>query len=364
VSPDGVVPDGVPLQVPRPGSATSGIIWVGGYTAEMDGTGDGIGLIRRASDGALELVGTAAVTASPSFLLLRGDVLYAAGESGPTVSAFRVDGASLVPLATEAAAGTYPCALTAAGGFLIASCYGDGAVGLHRLGATGIPGAVVQTLRNESGPAPHAPHGPHTAQDGPHAHAALQVDATTVLTTDLGTDRVHVHRLTRDGLTRTGSVVLPEGCGPRDLRLHPSGLVWVLAELGNEIFVLRREQEAGAGARGGFTVSAPTALPGAEPGDHSAAIAVSADGRFAYVGLRGSDRVAVLAVSPDGASMAPLASIPSGGKGPRHLVIDGAQLHIANQGSNSVDTFDIGADGIPVQVGTLAVPSPTYLLVG
>jgi len=187
------------------------------------------------------------------------------------------------------------------------------------------------------------------------SHDVLQVDDSTVLTTDLGSDDVYVHFYEGELLTRVGAVKLPTGSGPRDLFLHPSGAVWVLAELSNEIFVLSRGVE-------GFVISRQVALPGAEHGDHAAALALSSDGRFAYSGLRGSDNIAVLAVSEDGSTLTPVGFVGCGGSWPRHLVVDGGWLRVANQLSNSVVTFAIGEDGMPVEHSSLRIPSPAYLL--
>jgi 6-phosphogluconolactonase len=323
-------------------------IWVGGYTPEMEGVGRGIAALRRTGS-IVEYLGVLAETPSPSFLTRSGDVLYAAGESGPSVSAFRITPTALEPLGTQAAAGTFPCSLSIVDSFLIEACYGDGTVGVHLLDGDGIPGPVIQSLGDTGA-------GPHPAQDGAHAHDALRVDDTTVLTTDLGTDRVHIHTLGAEGLIRTGSLALPPGTGPRDLVLHPSGIVWMLGELSGEIFVLKREGDS-------FVVDGRVALPGAESGDHSAAIATSSDGRFVYVGHRGSNTVSVVSVDNTGTELTPVASVGCGGDWPRHLTVDGDYLHVANQRSSTVATFAIGADGVPELLGSIAVPSPTYLLV-
>jgi 6-phosphogluconolactonase len=326
-------------------------IWVGGYTEDMNGSAEGIGLLTVGVDGTLEDHGVAVAADSPSFLTRSGNVLYAAGEAAKTISAYRIVGDELRFAGVQDAAGQAPCSLAVLGSnaALAVACYGDGVVDVHPLGPDGVLLKTGQSLRG-------AGKGSRINQDGPHAHDILQVDATTVLTTDLGTDDVYVHALEGDLLTRTGSVKLPTGSGPRDLFLHPSGMVWVLAELSNELYVLERSAD-------GFSVGASVALPGSEDGDHSAAIALSDDGRFAYVGLRGSDRLSVVGVGPDGTSLSPVGSVGCGGGWPRHLIIDGPYLRVANQLTNQVVTFTLGADGLPVKHSTLVVPSPTYLLV-
>lgn len=348
-----------------PGGTATRTIWVGGYTSDMDGTAEGIGRIERSADGTLTYLGVAAVTASPSFLTELDGVIYAAGESGPTVSAFRavppsgtIGAPALDPLGAQPTADDYPCSVRvlpsshpSGQALLIAACYGGGGLGVHRIGDDGAIAPLEQTLWSEGS-------GPHPAQEKPHAHDILQVDDTTVLTSDLGADRVWAHELRADAaepLIRIAATVLPAGSGPRDLLRHPLGAIFVLAELSCEILVLVRE---GAG----FVVASRTPLPGATAGDQAAALALSADGRLLYAGVRGSNRIAVLAVADDGASLQPVTSVDCGGDWPRHLVLDDNYLHVANQQSGSVATFRIGADGVPALLGSIAVPTPTYLL--
>jgi 6-phosphogluconolactonase (cycloisomerase 2 family) len=327
-------------------------IWVGAYTDDMNGSATGIGVLGVAADGSLEDHGLAAAADSPSFLASSGDTMYAVGEGARVVSAYRIAGNELHFLGLQDTAGELPCALVVLGDreALAVACYGDGTVDVHPIASDGSLGKTGQSLRG-------AGKVSRINQDGPHAHAALQIDAHTVLTTDLGTDDIYLHSLHSDLLTRTGSLRFPKGTGPRDLLLHPSGLIWMLAELSHEVFVLKREGDA-------LTIVGSVALPGAEAGDHAAALALSSDGRFAYAALRGSDTLAVLAVSDEGATLRSVGSVWSGGGWPRHLVIDGEYLRVANQLTNSVVTFTIGDDGLPVQHSSLVVKSPTYLLLG
>jgi 6-phosphogluconolactonase len=278
--------------------------------------------------------------------------VYAAGEGARVVSAYRVAGNELHFLGVQNTAGELPCALAVLGDreALAVACYGDGTVDVHPIAPDGSLGKTGQSLRGVGKVS-------RINQDGPHAHAALQIDAHTVLTTDLGTDDVYIHSLHGDLLTRTGSVKLPKGTGPRDLLLHPSGLIWMLAELSHEVFVLKRDGDT-------LSIAGSVALPGAEEGDHAAALALSSDGRFGYAALRGSDNIAVFAVGDDGATLTSVGSVWSGGGWPRHLVMDGEYLRVANQLTNSVVTFTLGADGLPVQHSSLLVQSPTYLLLG
>jgi 6-phosphogluconolactonase len=325
-------------------------IWVGGYTDDMNGTAEGIGVLLVAADGSLENHGLAVAAESPSFLTKSGDLIFAVSEGAAAVTAYRVADNELHFQGIQQAAGELPCALTVLGDreALAVACYGDGTVDIHPIAPNGSLGKTSQSLRGNG-------KGTRINQDGPHAHAILQVDATTVLTTDLGTDDVYIQTLDGDLLNRVGSVKLPKGSGPRDLALHPSGVVLLLTELSNELVVLTR-----VGLE--FAIAATIALPGTEDGDHAAGIGISADGRFVYCALRGSDLLAVVEISSDGLTLTEVGSVGAGGGWPRHLVVDGDRIRVANQLTNSIVTFTIGTDGIPVKESSLFVASPTYLL--
>ena len=314
---------------------------VGTYTADMDGSAEGILALRSAPDGSLQLTGVAAVAASPSFLALDGDTVYAVAEGAGRVAEYTLSGTDLTLVSEASSGGEAPCHIGVYGSTVVVANYVDGALGV--LSAT--PLTLAQTLDATGS-------GPHDAQDGAHAHCSFAVDATTVLSADLGADRLHVHTLAEGKLERTDSIELPPGTGPRDIVAHASGALLILAELGNRLLLARWND--------GLEVLSTVDLPGAAAGDHAAGISLSTDGRFAYVTLRGSNRISVLAIEGD--ALTAVGSVSSAGDWPRHHVIDGDLLHVANQLSSTVATFRIGDDGIPQHLATTAVPSPTYLL--
>ncbi|MFS4506297.1 lactonase family protein [Clavibacter sp. Sh2141] len=327
-------------------------IWAGGYTADGGGSGIGItGLAVDAITGDLAVVGTAVETPSPSFLLARGDMVYAVGEAADRVEAFRRGpGGSLQWAGGQPSGGSGPCHLHVVDDLLLTSHYGDGTVAVHPLHDDGTIGEATQLLAAEGS-------GPRPQQDGPHAHSTLHVGGGTVLSADLGTDAVHVHRL-RDGrLDRIATVAFPPGTGPRHLALLASGRVLVVGELDGTLHAVE-------GSGGSWRVAASTSCA-AEPDarDSAAEVQVSADERLAYVGLRGSDRIAVVAIGANGA-LAPVAAFECGGETPRHHVLVDDRMHVANQGSGTVTSFRLDpATGLPSgEPALIAVPTPTYLL--
>jgi 6-phosphogluconolactonase len=333
--------------------------WCGSYTQDMGGAAEGIGALLRREDGTLEYAGTAAATDSPSFLALNPRderILYAVSEATGRLEAYlRGDGSTLTPLGVQQTDGSGPCHIsvrpdaTAA----IVSCYGDGSVRLHPLDALGVPQRLEQVLTGEGS-------GPHPAQDGPHAHSSLILEDGVVLTADLGADLVHVHTTdpATGHLNRVDSLAFPGGTGPRHLRRHPSGLVYLVSEHSREVFVL---EHRGTAVR--VVASAPV-TPDQVDDDTAAEITVTDDGRFVHVGLRGSNRLSTLAVVDNGAGLVHVDDASCGGDWPRHHVIDGDLLHVANQLSSTVTTFRLDrATGVPTQLGLAEpVPSPTYLL--
>ena len=317
------------------------MFYVGSYTADMGGTAVGISALGSLPDGSLEYLGTAATAASPAYLAAHRDLVYAASEATGRIEAYRrAPGFALELVATADAGGASPCHVARYGDAVVAACYVDGRLGV--LDAQ--PLALAQVLEGEGS-------GPHPAQDGPHAHATFALDASTILSADLGADEIHVHTLADARLTRTRSVRLPAGTGPRDFLRHPSGLLLVLGELGLTITALNDRLEP----------VAMVALAGAEPGDHAAALSTSADGRFVYAGLRGSNRISI--VDTAGGALTAAGSVDAGGDWPRHHLIDGELMHVAHERSNSVASFRIPENGIPEQISApIRVPSPIFLL--
>jgi 6-phosphogluconolactonase len=302
----------------------------------MEGSASGIGIAQQRDDGSLEVSAVAAVTPSPSFIVSAHSLVYAVDESNSRAEVFRPSGgATLEHLGGASTSGAYPCHLSVTRRRLYVSNYGSGTVDVFALSDGGLLGDLLQTF------------------DGlgatPHAHSTL-VAGSTVLSADLGDDRVHVHRLSDGMLERVGSGEFPVGTGPRDLLRSREGVTYLLGELSGAIFAI--DDEARILAAG--SVAADWV-----DGDHAAALALDASGRYLYTGLRGSDRIAVV----DALTLVPIASVDCGGSWPRHLVVSGQLLHVANERSSTIATFRIdSATGIPTLVAPpQPAPTPTYL---
>ncbi|MBW4041010.1 MAG: lactonase family protein [Acidobacteria bacterium] len=313
--------------------------WVGGYTR-----GDGGIRLLDARSGSAPV---AAATPDPSYLLAsptRDGMLYAVDEGGDAVVAV-LDGRVVARVGT---AGSAPCHLALADGgrLLLAACYGDGVVSVHDIDASGAPG------HGRPLPPPNAaPNGPHPAQDGPHAHCSLEIGGL-VLVADLGTDRVLRYRPDAGGHVFDGAIQLPPGTGPRDLLPLPSGTVLLLGEHDARVHLLdpvRRRVMASVS-----TTQDPVR------GDQAAGMTLS--GSRLTVGLRGSDRIALLGIGADEVPV-PLDSALTGGTWPRHHARDGERLLVANERSGTITQLPFRSDTSLGTPGPVArVPAPTFLL--
>ncbi|WP_433828738.1 lactonase family protein [Actinoplanes sp. CA-015351] len=336
-------------------------VFVGCYTGDKGGEGDGITLLRRdPATGDLTRLGLAARTSSPSFLAQHPalPVLYAVNELDQgTITAFSVaPDCSLSPLATRPTGGSDPChlAVTGDGRHLVVANYGSGSVAVFPLDAEGVP-AERSDLLQLSG------SGPNTERQAtPHAHQVVpDPNGPEVLISDLGSDRVWRARLDpisgRLGLGDPAVEAKP-GTGPRHMARGARGTLLLAGELTGDVTWYR--------PAGGPTLEqagsvAASRLPGPV---YPSELAIRTDGRFVYVANRGPDTVS--AFSWDGETAELIAEVPTGGVWPRHMILLGDHLYVANQRSHNVTVFRIDPDtGIPgVQGEPTGEPSPTCLL--
>ncbi|GAB2596702.1 hypothetical protein Aab01nite_72090 [Paractinoplanes abujensis] len=340
--------------------ASDELVFVGGYTADKGGDGEGIVRLRRdPATGELTRSGVVARTPSPSFLTRHPalPVLYAVNELDPdgTVSAFTVDAAGdLTPLASRPTGGSDPAhlAVTGDGRHLLVANYGTGSVAVFPLDADGAPGERTDLL-TLTGSGPVADR-----QAGPHAHMVFPL-RDEVLIADLGSDKVWRARLdpVAGRLTLLAPAVsAPPGTGPRHVRFSPDGALFVVGELSGELTWWR------PGADGSLDLAGRAATTTAEGENYPSEVVVRPDGRFVYVANRGPNTVTTFAW--DGAAATLVAETPAGGDWPRHMILVGDHLYVTNQRSRSVTTLRIDPEtGVPVApAASAAEPTPTCLL--
>ncbi|MEU7517951.1 lactonase family protein [Streptomyces sp. NPDC042898] len=314
--------------------------------------------------GALTVTGASDAVAAPSFLALAGPVLHAVSETeAGAVAAFDVTGPVPLPLgAPVPVEGAGPTHLALAAGHLVTANYTSGSVTVLPLAADGTPRPATTVLRHEgSGDVPDR-------QSGPHAHQVLpDPSGRWIVSVDLGTDSVRICALdpATGALTLHGETALRPGTGPRHLAFHPAGThAYVLNELEPTLTVCRWDAAAGVLEPLGETPVVPEDTPGPS---YPSAIVAAPDGRFLWAAVRGDDTLAVLALDPDGAKAALVATVPCGGAWPRDLTLDpsGRRLYAANERSGDVTWFDLDpATGVPVRAGAIEAPAASCVVFG
>lgn len=340
--------------------SSASLIYIGSYTT---GTGTegaaGITCWRQDLDtGQLEQAHPPAGAVDPSFLAIHPDGrhLYAVSESAGEVLSFAVaDDGSLIALGATSTGGVDPCHLIVdpTGRHVVVANYGDGSVAVHPIGADGALGAYSDLARHSGG-------GPNPQrQQGPHAHMATFTPAgDRILVTDLGTDAIHPYIMDGLGHLRPAPPIpVGSGTGPRHLAYNPDGFVYVAGELDSQVVICRVEEgELRPIGRLPATVSSPNEA------NYPSHIECSPDARFVYVANRGADCLSVFAVA--GATLKPVADVPTGGRRPRHFAAVGGFIYVANQHSGTVTVLRRDpATGVPVLTGhQVSVPAASCVL--
>jgi 6-phosphogluconolactonase (cycloisomerase 2 family) len=248
--------------------------------------------------------------------------------------------------------GEAPCHVTVdpARGMGVVSAYGDGSLTTF---ARRSDGSIHRAVR-------HVP--PLEPEERPrsHVHCALFI-GPYVVSTDVGLDRINVWRVEPDGvLTWMSHTMLPAGSGPRHLRRHPSGEMYVVCEGSGAIATLDlREGVSRVTSYVAPPASGSYAARTAGPAD-AAELAFSDDGRLAFVGMRADDALASY-VLDDAGSPAPTGRVRAG-RWPRHHVVSGDLLLVAYERSDEVVSFRIDPTSGALQpLGRAAIASPSCL---
>lgn len=262
----------------------------------------------------------------------------AAGGGESIVHAFAIDPATgdLTALNSQPAGGTDCChaSLSRDGRFLMVANYNgapapgtpDAALRIFPITTGGLGGAVATMS--------HHGNGPHTGrQERDHAHWVMQAPrGNTVLVADLGIDRLVAYALNADGTAtpRTAKdLVTAGGLGPRHGVFSADGKrLFVITELIATVLSFTADPTGAFICADSLTIPVP-------PGGHvqPSGIQMTADGRFLFGALRGTDEVIGIGVDPETAALHQTGCWPSGGKTPRDLILSpgGRHLIVAHQ---------------------------------
>jgi len=352
---------------------TSRALWIGTFPVAGIGTtaGLGEGIWRTDLDllsGELTPAVQVCRVPAPSFLVRHPEapLVYATAEAEPggAVSVLAVAGDTLRPLSRVTSAGAAPTHLAQLPGFLLASNYADGTVGVVPLDAAGLPTGGTTAL-------PHSGSGPRAdRQERSHAHSAtVAPGGGVVLVCDLGTDelrrlRVEGERLVEDGVAYR----FPPGAGPRHAVFLPDGRhLLVVTELSSEVVLLEWDGEVA-------TEVSRTDLAAGAPGTHLPSHLVvsrrdDAPGLLLDVADRGPGMLVTLGVAEDGGTLELLGRTNAGVSWPRHFAAVGAPggrtlLVVAGETEGVLRVLERTPDSALPHLlpGGTRVPSPAFVL--
>lgn len=323
----------------------------------------------------MRVVGQGGHAPNPSFVTVRGNVLFAAHESDSCgmLAAYVIAadgrlvccGACLFP----PDAGTCHVSIHPSGHMVYGANYESGSVCACRLVrveetcAKGVPNAPTTFALIGGLPiVRHYGRSIHPVrQRTAHVHSTSFIPETSlVAAVDLGLDTITIYATDHAGTIKEPAlqtIPLDAGSGPRMLAFHPYlPLIALINELGNDIMVFRYAQRAYPPNNRACRFAPDYlhwhqlerwALPERHiPANTYAAtplaahIAFSPDGTFLYASARGSDCLAWFHLSRTG-SLLTRDAVPCGGRTPRHFALsaDGRFLAVANQDSNNVVMF-------------------------
>jgi 6-phosphogluconolactonase len=260
---------------------------------------------------------------------------------------------------TTISAGNGPCSIVVdkTGSIVLVANYHGGTFGIWKLGQDGSLSknpSFIQQNKGFGGPV-------RNRQDKPHPHQFIQDPSNKfAYCCDLGLDKIFQFVLDAEkGIVVSNPhaevVDTKPGAGPRHIAFHPTlDIAYVINELSNTVdtYVFDRE-------KGTLTYqSTITTIPEGATGEGCTAseIAVSPDGKFAYASNRGDTDTLITYSVQDNGDLKWIGSIPSGGKYPRHFILDetGDLLIVTLQNSNEVKVFRRNQEtGLLMQISSI-----------
>jgi 6-phosphogluconolactonase (cycloisomerase 2 family) len=341
---------GATLGVARqPGPARTNppaFMYVGSYTSEARGHGDGISVYRREAKG-WTLVQVFKEFADPSFLALdrQGRCLYSAHGDGTQATAYRIDPTSgrLSVINQQPTGGRngVHLAVDATSRFLVLANYASGTVVVFPINPDGSLGPVSHVEIMTGTPGPH-----RTQQESSHPHhCPFDPTGRFIVVPDKGLDAVFVYRLdTSNGKLVSAvprAVSSRAGAAPRHVDFHPTRpFAYVINEIDSTITTCEFDP-----ARGVLRpLQIVTTLPDSYTGNNSGAeIAVAPSGRFVYGSNRGHDSIVIFSIDNQTGRLGVVGWEPTEGRTPRYFGLDppGTHLYAANQNSDTIFVFSV-----------------------
>jgi 6-phosphogluconolactonase len=215
--------------------------------------------------------------------------------------------------------------------------------------------------------------GPDNRQVTPHPHSVTwSPDRRFLIVNDLGNDSIDVFSVSpSDGsLSSQGPVRCqrPPASGPRHIAFHPRHpWAYGISELNSTLQQYKWIEQANSAKLEPLGPEISTlADASSNAGNAAAEVVIAADGRFLYASNRGDDSLTVFSIDAHSGLLHFRQRIPSGGKTPRHFLIDPSQawLLCCNNGSDAVTVFarDARDGSLDGPRSTVAIECPKFCL--
>lgn len=346
-----------------PEVAEEAAFYVGTYT---DKESKGIYKYSLTDDGKLIKIGLVAEAMNPSYLALSPNkkFLLAVNEVSKDtigfVSSFEIQKDTLIFKNMSSSGGAHPCHISMnKEGYVLASNYSGGSVGLLHLGTSGKLSDLLDLEK-------HTGMGTTERQKGPHAHSTWFDNSanTTIISVDLGTNELWFSNLdaTNKSLkpATTQKLAMADGAGPRHLVFHPNKkIIYVLNELNNTITTVHKSENRDYN----IGASINTVPENYTEFSKAADIHISKDGKFLYASNRGHDSIAIFSIEDNG-SLTSLGYENTRGKNPRNFSLspDDNYLIVANQDTNNLVSFKRNSQtGLLSFVTEIKAPTPVCI---
>lgn len=332
-------------------------------TSHRKARGKGISVYRiDATSGAWSLVEVLETIANPGYLALDSQqrFLYASHGDGDTVSAYAIDlqTRKLKFLNQQPSRGDNgPHLVVDPGDKYVVVANGPG-IAVLPINTDGSLAPLTDAV------VPPGKEGPYRREQGLGAHphqVVFDASGRFLISPDKGVDATHIYKLDlANGKLAPNDppfVKSRYGAGPRHLSFHPSRpIAYLINELDSTVTTYQWDTQGDT--RGSLTpVHIIPTTPPTFVGDNTGAeIAVAPNGLFVYVSNRGHNSIATFAVDPKDSTLTPLGWEPTQGKKPRFFALDpaGEKLYVANEGSDTLVAFKLGAmSGKPVPAGLI-----------
>ncbi|MCD2257277.1 lactonase family protein [Agrilactobacillus fermenti] len=197
--------------------------------------------------------------------------------------------------------------------------------------------ALLDTLK-------HHGSGPKPEQDSAHVHYINLTPDQRLIVCDLGIDQVSVYDFEADHFKPIATYQTQPGFGPRHVVFNPNqSVVYLLGELSSQVTVLDYNVQTGALT----PIQTESTIPDNFTAHNgSAAIRISADGKFLYASNRGHNSITVFNITADGRHIDLIQRISTEGDFPRDFNLDPSQKFIlaANQNSDNLTLYTRNPD--------------------